>query len=190
MAARKKRPVMYEVFRPGARTGNVGLKPRPFRSTHDDERLVPSEEREDIVIRDTTPSSTTSGRPSRDGRTLTISTSMLTFVIAGMIVVLFIAFAAGRRYEMFHPTEPTQAKLTLEREREADPQETLVADTDSATAERPADRRTATPNRAQTSPPKRALTLIRTSPPMRTWPRKWSGRSTSSPSSFWPRRIS
>jgi hypothetical protein len=173
VAARKKRPVLYEVFRPGIRSGDPGLKPRPFRAAHEPERPAPADERDDIVIRDTTPTSSVSVSSARHRRTLTVSTSTLTLVIAGMIVVLFVAFAAGRRYESFHPSAHTPANLTLEDGGEAETRTTLAADTDPAEPKRgaegparPTDDQQASPGARRTAsdpapPPPTQVTLQR-----------------------------
>ncbi|MBU0617309.1 MAG: hypothetical protein KKI02_06315 [Planctomycetes bacterium] len=136
MAARKKRPVLYEVFRPESPSGDPTLKPRPFRSTRLPERPAITDEREDDVVRTTTISPSATRSPVRERRVLTVSASTFTILIAGMIVLLFVAFAAGRRYESIYPSSFTPAEFTLETDDEAEAQTSLVAATDSSAAER------------------------------------------------------
>ncbi len=135
MTARRKRPVLYEVFRPGARSADPALKPRTFRPTHEPERPATAGEREDAVVTTTTVSSTTSLPPTRrPRRTLTFSTSTLTVVLAGMIVLLFMAFAAGRHYESEHPSTYTTAEFMLETDEGSETQTDLAAATEQPIA--------------------------------------------------------
>ena len=127
MAARKKRPVLFEVFRPESPTGDPTLKPRPFRSTRLPERPAITDEREDDVVRTTTISPSATRSPARERRVLTVSASTFTILIAGMIVLLFVAFAAGRRYESIYPSSFTPAEFTLENDEEAEAQTDLAA---------------------------------------------------------------
>jgi hypothetical protein len=94
------------------------------------------EEREDAGPR---PAMTFPSPPpaiARHHRTLTISTSTATVLLAGMIVLLFMAFAAGRHYESKHPSDYTQADFLLETEEEPASETSLTSATDTAASGR------------------------------------------------------
>jgi hypothetical protein len=131
VATHKKRPILYEVFRPEARSGDPALKPRAFRPSREAARPASADERELDLLTTTTFSSTPTPASTRDRRAITISASTLTLMIAGMIVLLFVAFIAGRRYESFHPSTFTPADLTLEDEAGARAQTRLTGEVDS-----------------------------------------------------------
>jgi hypothetical protein len=147
---------LYEVFRPGARSADPALKPRPFRPAHEPERPATAGEREDEIVTTTTVSSSTSPPPTRrPRRTLTISTSALTVLLAGMIVLLFVAFAAGRQYESGHPSTHTPAEFTLETEAGSEAQADLAAATEPPAPAQPVadEETTLRPQRPEPEPP-------------------------------------
>jgi hypothetical protein len=138
VATRKKRPILYEVFRPEPRSGDPALKPRAFRPSREAERPVSTDEREPDILTTTTFSSGPTAPVARDRRAITISASTLTVLIAGMIVLLLVAFVAGRRYESIHPSTFTPADFTLETDAGAEAQARLAAENDA-----PSDQQTA-----------------------------------------------
>ena len=138
MATRKKRPILYEVFRPEPRSGDPAYKPRAFRPSRVAARPVSTDEREPDVLTTTTFSSAPIPTVVRDRRAITISASTLTLLIAGMIVLLLVAFVAGRRYETDHPSTFVPADFTLESDEDAAGKTRLTAANDT-----PSDQQTA-----------------------------------------------
>ena len=160
MTTRRKRPVLYEVFRPGARSADPALKPRPFWPAHEPERPATAGEREDEVVTTTTIPSSTSPTPTRrPRRTLTFSTSTLTVVLAGMIVLLFMAFAAGRHYESENPRTYAAADFMLEPDEGSEAQADLVAATEPPAAVQPAADENATLRQQRPAPGPPPVTL-------------------------------
>jgi hypothetical protein len=132
VATRKKRPILYEVFRPEPRSGDPARKPRAFRPSREAERPVSTDEREPDILTTTTFSSGPTPPVARDRRAITVSASTLTVLIAGMIVLLLVAFVAGRRYESIHPSTFTPANFTLATDQDADTQARLAPENDAA----------------------------------------------------------
>jgi hypothetical protein len=112
VAARKKRPVLYEVYRPSAKTSDPARKPRFTRLPAEKERPSPSHEPE--LRAPATPMAPPKPAAANAGGTwqMTVSASTLAIVVAGMVVLLAVAFSAGRKYEAHYPSSPDVAELT------------------------------------------------------------------------------
>ncbi len=133
MAARKKRPVMYEVFHPEQQASDPTLKPRVSKLSYQTERSAPADERDTEVVTSTSFSPGPKPAVARDRQAVTISGSTLTVLIAGVIVLLFVAFAAGRKYESTHPSVSHATEFTLQTDDES--QDPAAAGDDSSTSE-------------------------------------------------------
>ena len=97
MAPRKKRPVLYEVFRPKAE----GVKPprQPLGTT------TPSPTPSPRTVSPVAPISVPAGGSARAEMPVTISRTTLAVLLAVVIALWLIAFVAGRRYEALHPSD-------------------------------------------------------------------------------------
>ncbi len=95
MAARKKRPVLYEVYRPRPRGETPASTPRPAAPK------PPSP----VEPAASPPPARVPPVRSRERSTPIVSLSgpVLAVVIAVVVVLLFVSFSAGRRYEALHP---------------------------------------------------------------------------------------
>ena len=98
MAARKKRPTLYEVYRPRQRSAESSpprqdaAKPTPAPSPPTDK--PPAAPRPGVSPHRREPSPII----------VSLSGPALAVVIAIIVVLLFVSFSAGRRYEAFHPS--------------------------------------------------------------------------------------
>lgn len=85
---------------------------------------------------------------------VTVSTSTLTVLLAGTIVLLFMAFAAGRHYESQHPSVYTPADFRLEADEGSETQADLAAATEPPAPAQPVAREdtSASPQRPAPEP--------------------------------------
>jgi hypothetical protein len=103
VAARKRRPVLYEVYRPRARNADPARRPPPSNPPQPPNRPPPVSDREsEVPVR--VPVSHRPATPPAAGRwQVTISGPTLAILSAGTVVLLAVVFSAGRHYESLHP---------------------------------------------------------------------------------------
>jgi hypothetical protein len=111
VAVRKKRPVLYEVYRPRVKTAEPVRKPHPPSAPWDADQASATSERgaETPAKPAVSFAPTTSTAPDRWH--VTVSAPTLTIASAAVVVLLAVAFAGGRRYEFLHPSMTEGAEL-------------------------------------------------------------------------------
>ena len=101
MAARKKRPVLYEVYRPRARSADSSGPSPSLADVRDVSRPAATKDGEPAIR----PRRESPARPEAEIATsrwqIAISGPTLAVLVAALVVLLAVAFAAGRRYESF-----------------------------------------------------------------------------------------
>jgi hypothetical protein len=112
VAVRKKRPVLYEVYRPPSKSADPTWKPRPSSSSPPTDRPAARRDGESEAP-SRAPVSHGPTTPAATGRwQVTISAPTLAILGAAMVVLLAVVFSAGRHYESVHPSATTGAILT------------------------------------------------------------------------------
>jgi len=109
VSTRKKRPVLYEVARPEFQRSNPACPPtEPRPADREDSAPASAAPRTPTPAPSVHKPAGTRIRESKpyDPRSISISASTLTLTIAGMIMLLFISFVSGRRYEAAYPSAP------------------------------------------------------------------------------------
>lgn len=110
MAARKKRPVLYEVYKPRPKPGEAGNRQRrfpislglgwkPAAGERPVETRGPASGTGSQVPPAAPSVSMPSGAAPSAPRQVTITLPTLAIVVAGVLVLLAVAFSAGRKYE-------------------------------------------------------------------------------------------
>lgn len=138
MAARKTRPVLYEVIRPKLRTRDPALKPRSPRSASAVEHPPATETREvhgpDVATNAHPPAPRTDAARFH----MTFSGQTLFVLIAIIIVLLVVAFSAGRRYGA-PPADAWDGSASAEATDEESESDTLARDPEAVVAAVPED---------------------------------------------------
>lgn len=138
MAARKKRPVLYEVIRPEHRRGEPepGLVSRPQTAPPPRE---PGRTAASATPPPIQPVSPSTEEPVRTERTFNISASMLTVIAACVIMLVFVAFVAGRQFDAKSSGgSPEPFKFDLERVEESPvPRIASTAGTEAVKTDKP-----------------------------------------------------
>lgn len=111
MAARKKRPVLYEVYRPSSKGVEVGQKLHSTQSSGHQATMPPSP-CADVPVRTLGNADPVAGTTAKR-KLLTISPSTLAILIASAAVLLAVAFSAGRRFEAVYSSGEPQAVQPL-----------------------------------------------------------------------------
>jgi hypothetical protein len=112
VAARKKRPVLYEVYRPRAKITDPTRKAPSFSDVRDGLRTSPTDEGEAAVWTRREGSFRPAAQTAAGRWQVAISAPTLAVLVAALAVLLAVAFSAGRRYESLRPGTPGAAELT------------------------------------------------------------------------------
>ena len=112
VAARKKRPVLYEVYRKSPPGSAPTRPPQQTAPPSEPPRVAPTRIAEPPIKRPE-PRPRPVDAPPPDRWQITITGPTLAILLAAQIVVFAIAFSVGRRYEATHPTPLTTAAELL-----------------------------------------------------------------------------